>query len=106
MCQNFQKNRYHQLRTERRKELRRPAGRGEHGAPRQAGAADGRGPIAFKYFSEEKPAVGVPAAALALLFQPFLKIHLGRGVWNVVDVIAAIALVALFFYEMKIENES
>ena len=62
------------------------------------------GLIAFKYFSEEKRAVGVPAAALALLFQPFLKIHLGRGVWNVVDVIAAIALVALFFYEMKKES--
>ena len=64
----------------------------------------GFGLIAFKYFSKEKPAVGVPAAALALLFQPFLKIHLGRGVWNVVDVIAAIALVALFFYEMKKES--
>lgn len=28
----------------------------------------------------------VAYAALAILFQPFFKIALGRGVWNVVDV--------------------
>lgn len=30
--------------------------------------------------------------ALALLFQPFLKIALGREIWNVVDVIVGIGL--------------
>lgn len=29
---------------------------------------------------------------LALLFQPFLKIELGRALWNVIDVIVAIYL--------------
>lgn len=29
---------------------------------------------------------------LALLFQPFLKISLGRELWNIVDVIVAIGL--------------
>ena len=31
---------------------------------------------------------------LALLFQPFFKIALGREVWNIVDVIVGIGLIA------------
>ena len=34
-------------------------------------------------------------AALALLFQPFFKVALGRVVWNIVDVIVAIGLLIL-----------
>nr|WP_103727078.1 DUF6804 family protein [Flavobacterium croceum] len=30
--------------------------------------------------------------SLALLFQPFIKIVLGRTLWNIVDVIVALAL--------------
>jgi len=33
--------------------------------------------------------------ALALLFQPFYKIALGRAVWNVVDVVVAAGLLYL-----------
>ena len=39
--------------------------------------------------------------ALALLFQPFLKVALGRTIWNVVDVIVAVGLVASLFYKTK-----
>lgn len=38
---------------------------------------------------------------LALLFQPFAKIGLGRTLWNVIDMIVAIGLVVLFFWERK-----
>jgi hypothetical protein len=31
--------------------------------------------------------------ALALLFQPFIKIALGRTIWNIVDLIVSIGLV-------------
>lgn len=31
--------------------------------------------------------------ALALLFQPFFKVHLGRTLWNVVDVVVGVWLV-------------
>lgn len=31
---------------------------------------------------------------LALLFQPFVKVALGRTMWNIVDVIVAICLIA------------
>ena len=33
-------------------------------------------------------------AAIAILFQPFIKIALGRDLWNFIDIIAAIILVA------------
>jgi hypothetical protein len=36
-------------------------------------------------------------AALALLFQPFFKIALGRTVWNVVDVVVGIGLLMSVF---------
>ncbi|MDR3711962.1 MAG: hypothetical protein P4L51_04040 [Puia sp.] len=39
--------------------------------------------------------------ALALLFQPFVKIALGRSIWNIVDIIVAIGLLlsVVFFKE-------
>lgn len=36
-------------------------------------------------------------AALAALFQPFLKINLGREIWNVVDVIVTVYLLFTVF---------
>lgn len=62
--------------------------------------------IAVKYFSEEKPSVGIVAGALALLFQPLIKITLDRLTWNIVDVAAAIGLVALYIYEEKYTGEN
>lgn len=38
---------------------------------------------------------------LALLFQPFCKIALGRTVWNIVDVIVAGFLIWLWYIGMK-----
>ena len=38
---------------------------------------------------------------LALLFQPFVKVGLGRIIWNVIDVIVAIGLIVLFFWKWK-----
>ena len=35
--------------------------------------------------------------ALALLFQPFNKLPLGRTIWNIVDVIVGVGLVASLF---------
>ena len=40
--------------------------------------------------------------ALAILFQPFIKIPLGRTVWNVVDVIVAIGLFTSIFVKQKV----
>jgi hypothetical protein len=38
---------------------------------------------------------------LAVLFQPLLKISLGRQVWNVVDVIVGVALIVSIFISKK-----
>ena len=35
--------------------------------------------------------------ALALLFQPFAKVALGRTIWNIVDVIVGVGLVVSLF---------
>ena len=39
--------------------------------------------------------------ALALLFQPFFKIALGRELWNIIDVIVGIGLILSIFLKPK-----
>ncbi|WP_099092427.1 DUF6804 family protein [Flavobacterium crassostreae] len=41
--------------------------------------------------------------ALAFLFQPFIKIALGRTIWNIVDVITAIGLLISVIKDTKIK---
>jgi hypothetical protein len=40
-------------------------------------------------------------SGLALLFQPFFKIALGRQMWNIVDVMVGIGLIASIFMKPK-----
>ena len=61
----------------------------------------GFGYMAFQYFKQRKEVLTWTFVTLALLFQPFAKIALGRLVWNIVDVIVAIGLVVLFFVEWR-----
>lgn len=44
-------------------------------------------------------------ATLALLFQPFIKLTLGRIVWNVIDVIVAAILLILLVKEWKTSSK-
>ncbi|WP_366183626.1 DUF6804 family protein [Flavobacterium ovatum] len=39
--------------------------------------------------------------ALALLFQPFIKIALGRTIWNIVDVVVSIGLLSTIVLNPK-----
>lgn len=57
--------------------------------------------MAYQYWEKKQSPLTVTSLALALLFQPFVKIVLGRTMWNVVDVIAAIILVVLWLKEKK-----
>ena len=59
------------------------------------------GVMAYRYYQEKKEWLTYTCGTLALLFQPFYKIALGRTVWNIVDVIVAIGLLILFLYEWK-----
>ena len=42
---------------------------------------------------------------LALLFQPFFKIALGRQMWNIVDVVVGLGLLVSVFLRPKTENK-
>jgi hypothetical protein len=58
------------------------------------------GVMAYKYYEEKKKNVfAITFGALALLFQPFVKVALGRTMWNVVDVVVAIGLIVLYYKE-------
>jgi hypothetical protein len=39
--------------------------------------------------------------ALALLFQPFIKIALGRTIWNIADVVVSIGLIISIFWKCQ-----
>ena len=54
------------------------------------------GVMAYKYYEEKENVLAITFGALALLFQPFIKVALGRTMWNVVDVVVAIGLIVLF----------
>lgn len=51
------------------------------------------GVMAYKYYETKKMNWAVTFGALAVLFQPFIKIALGRMMWNVVDVIVAVLII-------------
>ncbi len=59
------------------------------------------GLYAYKCYVAKKEGLTWVFVTLALLFQPFAKVGLGRTIWNIIDVIVAIGLIVLFFWEWK-----
>ena len=60
--------------------------------------------LAYQSSESENKTFVIVYGAMALLFQPFFKIALGRELWNVVDVIIAVGLiVSLFIGKDKIK---
>lgn len=57
--------------------------------------------LSYDYFKSKKDGLGFVFAALALLFQPFFKVALGRTIWNIVDVLVAIGLIYLILKTFK-----
>lgn len=57
------------------------------------------GLYAYKCYQAKKEGMTWGFVTLVLLFQPFAKVGLGRTLWNVIDVIVAIGLIVLFFWE-------
>lgn len=53
--------------------------------------------FAYEYFTNNKKGLVLTFAIIAVLFQPFVKLPLGREVWLVVDIIVAILLLFLAF---------
>ena len=60
--------------------------------------------LAYRSYQQKREGWTVAYAALALLFQPFFKIVLGRGMWNMVDVaVAGLLLWTLWAEKSKTE---
>jgi lipoprotein signal peptidase len=57
--------------------------------------------LSYDYFKSKKDGLGFVFAALALLFQPFFKVALGRTIWNIVDVVVAVGLLYLLISTFK-----
>lgn len=49
--------------------------------------------FALDEYNADNKKIAYLYVAIALLFQPFFKISLGREIWNVVDVIVALFLI-------------
>lgn len=60
--------------------------------------------FAFKAYESGNKDRMILFIALAVLFQPFIKIPLGRVIWNIVDVIVAIYLISLLLKDLVRDN--
>ena len=57
--------------------------------------------LAYYSYDDNKKVEVIIYIVLALLFQPFLKVALGRTIWNVVDVIVSAGLIVSVFLNSK-----
>ena len=57
--------------------------------------------LAYKANKNARQTEMIILVGLALLFQPFFKIGLGRQIWNIVDVVLGIALLLSIFMQPK-----
>ncbi len=57
--------------------------------------------LSYKKFEDGNTIISYVFAALAILFQPLLKIELGRTIWNIVDVVVGVGLVISLFVKLE-----
>lgn len=62
------------------------------------------GLMAYNYFERKRKELYVICLVIALLFQPFMKLPLGREIWNVVDIIVAAFLIFLSLKERNADE--
>lgn len=63
------------------------------------------GVMTYDYFQNKQKRLYVICLALALLFQPILKIPFGREIWNLIDVVVAVFLLWLFFRKKETNTQ-
>lgn len=61
--------------------------------------------LAYQAKEKESKTEMIIFICLAILFQPLMKISLGRAIWNIVDLIVGFGLLASIFTKQKITNE-
>jgi len=57
--------------------------------------------MAYQYYEKENVPLAFTFGGLALLFQPIIKVALGRTLWNIVDVIVAVLIIVLAYSEFN-----
>ena len=60
--------------------------------------------LAWHHYNIKDVSLSVVFGALALLFQPFIKIALGRTMWNIVDVIVA-GMLIIMWIKLHVSNK-
>lgn len=55
---------------------------------------------------EKQQGLGMVLVGLAVLFNPFIKVHLGRELWVVADIIAVVVLIAGGMRASVVEEEA
>ncbi len=61
--------------------------------------------LAYQAYEQGKQTEIIIYGGLALLFQPFFKIALGREMWNIVDIIVGVGLIVSIFIKKNLPNE-
>jgi hypothetical protein len=61
--------------------------------------------LAYKSYERQENIMTIVYVGLAVLFQPLIKISLGRELWNIVDVIVGIGLIVSIFVKPKLEKK-
>ena len=57
--------------------------------------------LAYQAHEQGRQTEMIIYCGLALLFQPFFKIALGREIWNIVDMVVGIGLIISIFMKQK-----
>lgn len=57
--------------------------------------------LAYQSYENENKYLTIIYIGLAILFQPLIKISLGREIWNIVDVVVGIGLIVSLFIRRK-----
>ena len=57
--------------------------------------------LAFQANQNRQPQLVILYICLAILFQPLIKISLGRTIWNIIDIVVAVFLVISLFSNKK-----
>ena len=59
--------------------------------------------LAYLEFQQKNGIAVILFMALALLFQPFFKVALGREIWNIVDAVVGVGLLVSLFSKKEID---
>ena len=65
----------------------------------------GFGILAFQANETKQKELAIVFIGLALLFQPFFKVALGRQIWNIVDVVVSVFLIVTIFIDRQRQHK-